>query len=597
MAEITVGLDFGTHQTKVCIERSSAGVSTYEFFDFANNPENPNYCFPSVVQINQNDKFEYGEVEIENSHTNKFKNGDRYLSFNKPKPIITPEPMYDEIPNPPELQIPPTAPIKPKCTPRVHGLLQIHNEKGGDLKTLKPNSTNPNSLNQEDFNDLTEYLRKWKQFKKKQKKYNEDLRRYNNLVKANWYDEAYQRYEKQKQKIIERNEHKRNSWLAESNSNNSKFKIRLVEFENKLSHLSYLEFNENLSVLSETCHYKYFKLAYFQSESAPWEHDLSPDILSVLYLTSVLFQLDAHLNQKYWIQIGVPSGLDKNDFDIQENRARKLISCARKLIDNYQTFERFLDTNSQELIQFTKTALSEPISETLGCSAIPEAFAALRFVTGKGFVSRGMSLLVDIGGGTADIALFTLADDDNNRSEPDIHTMESAPKGLNHIFERIHELIEPKISLEDIQEAYNADEINSQIVHDAWSILNHSLNHQFSTIRQRLLNILMFRAGQNQHNKNLVISFFNAMQKRPIIFTGGGSMKTQYLFDVGPFSDKAALQEFFENANINIVNRHENINYAILGTSYGLSMATLELPSSGLTPLLQGIIKAMDDNN
>lgn len=47
---ITIGLDFGTHQTKICIENSDSPLhKTYEFFEWDKGV----YAFPSIIQINK----------------------------------------------------------------------------------------------------------------------------------------------------------------------------------------------------------------------------------------------------------------------------------------------------------------------------------------------------------------------------------------------------------------------------------------------------------------------------------------------------------------------------------------------------------------
>lgn len=53
---IRVGLDFGTHQTKICIQRTpdeGHGVPEYEFFKFIDQKGNEQFFIPSVVQINR----------------------------------------------------------------------------------------------------------------------------------------------------------------------------------------------------------------------------------------------------------------------------------------------------------------------------------------------------------------------------------------------------------------------------------------------------------------------------------------------------------------------------------------------------------------
>lgn len=64
--EIRIGLDFGTHQTKICIQRKpdeGHGIPEYEFFQFSDQKGNELYFIPSIVQINKDDTLSYGYVD------------------------------------------------------------------------------------------------------------------------------------------------------------------------------------------------------------------------------------------------------------------------------------------------------------------------------------------------------------------------------------------------------------------------------------------------------------------------------------------------------------------------------------------------------
>ena len=66
--DIRIGLDFGTHQTKICIQRTpdeGHGVPEYEFFQFADKNGKEQYFLPSVVQINKDDTLSFGYVSSE----------------------------------------------------------------------------------------------------------------------------------------------------------------------------------------------------------------------------------------------------------------------------------------------------------------------------------------------------------------------------------------------------------------------------------------------------------------------------------------------------------------------------------------------------
>ena len=59
----TVGLDFGTHQTKVCIENATnPAQKLYEFLEFIDENGKRSVLFPSIVQINDDDTVSYGFV-------------------------------------------------------------------------------------------------------------------------------------------------------------------------------------------------------------------------------------------------------------------------------------------------------------------------------------------------------------------------------------------------------------------------------------------------------------------------------------------------------------------------------------------------------
>lgn len=66
MDQIKIGLDFGTHQTKICVQRTpdeGHGEPNYEFFQFSDLQGNNTYFLPSVIQINDDDTLSYGYVD------------------------------------------------------------------------------------------------------------------------------------------------------------------------------------------------------------------------------------------------------------------------------------------------------------------------------------------------------------------------------------------------------------------------------------------------------------------------------------------------------------------------------------------------------
>lgn len=60
---ITVGLDFGTHQTKVCIEKKEGVELNYTFMKFEDTYLRELYTFPSVVGVDKDNLLHYGYLK------------------------------------------------------------------------------------------------------------------------------------------------------------------------------------------------------------------------------------------------------------------------------------------------------------------------------------------------------------------------------------------------------------------------------------------------------------------------------------------------------------------------------------------------------
>ena len=61
--ERIIGLDFGTHQTKICvktIEDEGHGLSSYEFFEFETKDDKTTYALPSIIQKKRDGTLSYG---------------------------------------------------------------------------------------------------------------------------------------------------------------------------------------------------------------------------------------------------------------------------------------------------------------------------------------------------------------------------------------------------------------------------------------------------------------------------------------------------------------------------------------------------------
>lgn len=61
---ITVGLDFGTHQTKVCIENKEGVECSYSFMKFKDEYQCEHYTLPSIINVGENGLLSYGYLPI-----------------------------------------------------------------------------------------------------------------------------------------------------------------------------------------------------------------------------------------------------------------------------------------------------------------------------------------------------------------------------------------------------------------------------------------------------------------------------------------------------------------------------------------------------
>ena len=59
---ITVGLDFGTHQTKICIEKKEGVECNYSFFKFEDECHREFYTLPSIINVSANGLLSYGYI-------------------------------------------------------------------------------------------------------------------------------------------------------------------------------------------------------------------------------------------------------------------------------------------------------------------------------------------------------------------------------------------------------------------------------------------------------------------------------------------------------------------------------------------------------
>lgn len=506
----TVGLDFGTHQTKVCIENATnPAQKLYEFVEFKNSSSKSTVLFPSVVQINNDDTVSYGFIDNTKCKMIAIETGTKV----KPKLVLLPAPILQlhEKPLKPKYPEKPTGDKKKKLTWKE----QLQKLKNKYLQ-------NKNSA-----------FHYWKEeCKKIDRQYNEGLKKWEEKIKS------------------DKENHKREIELWE----NKNLNIR-KEYDKKI-----IEWEKSRK---ERLHFRYFKLASF-SNSINWNHQINPDMISVWYIAYILFILQEKLGEGFFIQMGIPSGMHKNILQTQERKAYSILVAAYKLVDLYKTKEAYLAEKYTNLLEITE--LNKYYEEDIlnyGLNVLPEAYAGLSSITQQKRLEPGMSLLVDIGGGTTDIVFFTI-----RNNQPDIHAVISFPKGLNFIFEQ-YIIQNADLSIADVQRIFFKKRGKESLF---ISSINKYKKELIREAQRMLTSIKESFELRKQFHKLETSKLRDALKNRPVVFCGGGAIYKSMRTKVLNFSDIKLIDKNLLNIPF-ILNRNiDEKLFTILATSYGLSI-------------------------
>jgi len=510
----TVGLDFGTHQTKVCIENATnPAQKLYEFVVFKNKYGKNSVLLPSIVQINNDDTVSYGFVKEKKCKT--------VIAEETTKPVLKllPEPTL-ELPQEPTKE---NYPAKPK--PEKKKVKLSWKEQ---LKQIKKGDSN------EEKNNNKALVEEWEEKCRKI-----DVR----------FKKEHEEWQHSVEKIKWQHERKRENWEGKN------FKLKF-DFDRKLK--------EWQDKREDKLHFRYFKQATF-SNSIKWNHQISADTISAWYLAYILFLLQKKLGEDFFVQMGIPSGINKNILSSQEKRAYAVLIAAYKLVELYKTKKKFLKEKYTNLLELTEIdyKYSEDDLFFYGLNVVPEAFAGLSSITQQKRIETGMNLLVDIGGGTTDVAFFTI-----RKNQPDIHAVISFPKGLNFVFEDYTKQ-NTNLSLADVHDMFFIKKGDKTIFKSSISTYHNQLRSQVrkmvETIRKSFVQRKVFH--------NLPLSKLeNALKNRPIVFCGGGSMYSSMRTRLTHFSDIKLIDKNLLNIPVIVNRKIDDKLYTILATSFGLSI-------------------------
>lgn len=302
---------------------------------------------------------------------------------------------------------------------------------------------------------------------------------------------------------------------------------------------------------------RYFKQAAFTSSETGLSQ-MEAIHFSIWYIAFILFDLEEEYGQDFSIQMGVPS--DGARLKQQKILAVRILLSAYKLVEEVFRNNKhlFLYSTIQELESITELVMfSQEKKEEFTLLVFPEAYACLMPLVKLSKITEGMSLMIDIGGGTTDISFFTI-----KNGKPQVYDFYSINKGLNYLTDAINMSKERTTSnVED------GDIQNNRI-----TVLQDRIN----SIHDRLIGKLKWelKIQTNIHVKRLI----NALKGRPIIYSGGGSTFKILRKTYGDFKDVMYVSEKEWNTkSIKDIGEIQDLGLCpILSTAYGLSISVTD---------------------
>lgn len=302
---------------------------------------------------------------------------------------------------------------------------------------------------------------------------------------------------------------------------------------------------------------RYFKQAAFTSSETGLSQ-MDAIYYSIWYIAYILFDLQEKYGQEFAIQMGVPS--DGMRLNKQKMLAVRILLSAYRLVE--EVFENnkdfFLSMTEKELKTVTELVpYSRDKKDEYSILVFPEAYACLMPLVKSEKIAQGMSLMIDIGGGTTDISFFTIMD-----KKPRIYDFYSIDKGLNFLTNAIH---------------LRSNRITSNIrccdiMQERIDVFKFYINQIHDTLKRRLRN--SFEESTTLSVKKL----FDALKNRPLVYSGGGSTFKQLRTPCCGFNDIIHIsgKQWNMKCVVDSNKIQEEGLCPILSTAYGLSVSVID---------------------
>lgn len=539
MAGWKIGLDFGTHYTKICVEDSTDKRNKrYRYLKYKDQKGEPQYVFPSVVQINKDNTLSYGFVDTQKAllveglpekNPPQKPQEPKYHSYTQFPELIEPkrEDFFSGIERKNENKVDSSNAtretdrrlndIKTKCLRHFNLLNRCHTWEDVDsnrvIAIIKNFTTEDiqNNINDEglaDYDGLvnlaverskTQTFSPEKQESKKDgaseasrkkqkpKKYPKEIYRQKML-------EAHYRYEEARGEYIKKSIRRESEIVQDKVEVDAYNKGLREEYERRLALWEEYENSKNKPIPAV---FRSFKQMVF-SEGYDWRFEMDPMLVSIWYLTYIFFDLDEDYKTQYLtVCMGTSSGQD--NWEANKKKATQIILTVYDLIENVYNHDkrRFLKATLDELIRVTTIKpFSQEAKELNQIYVFPEAFANLNPLAKRSRFETGVNAVVDIGGGTTDISFFTAARGD------DVHIFDyiSIPYGVNAIEKNGREV--------------HYKEVEKRMKVFSKEIIQHA-----------------YQVGVKQGEAAEIV------YKRPIVFIGGGSMRPELRRPYQGFTD------------------------------------------------------------
>ena len=302
---------------------------------------------------------------------------------------------------------------------------------------------------------------------------------------------------------------------------------------------------------------RYFKQATFCTQNSANLSENEGKLFSIWYLANILFDLEEIYGKEFVVQMGAPT--DTANLQRVKAIAVEILGSAYYLVEDVykNNKEKFLNTTYEELVE--KTTLipysKDELKDKYEMLVFPEAYACLMPLVKSSKIADGMSLMVDIGGGTTDISFFTI-----ENSGPQVYAFYSINKGLNFLIDAENK---------DIAHLDSNVKSEQEIHPTRRDIFRNSIN----AICQNLIGKL--QQHFKKQTKLQVHRLMDALKIRPIIYTGGGSTFPSLRERHAGFRDKIHISEKEWRTksvkDLDIIIKQELC--PILSTAYGLSIS------------------------